>query len=145
MKLFNNLQAAFNSIKLYLNNFFKYNLIALQINPQYRFHNIFLLILTIAFISSIFLRLGFIDLKIFLLSDLSILLLLYYIIIIMSILFCYKIIFDIIKRIIQAIEMLPFFIKYINKLYNIEKIMIYYYIQSIIIIILSSYFLYLII
>jgi len=124
----------------FLSNLFRLNYIALRINNSYKLNIYLLFLLFLCIISSIIIRTNFIneDLLLVYLNH-------YYINMIINIFFIFatiysiKLIFDIIVRSIQAFKIIPEFIRLYKYNYvNIKSIISLYYLQNILLMMLSS-------
>src|SRR5215469_9101418 len=133
-----------NKIINLFSSFFRLNFIALRINNSYKLNLYLLFLLFLCIISSIIIRTNFIneDLLLVYLNH-------YYINMIINIFFIFatiysiKLIFDIIVKSILAFKIIPEFIKmYKSNIINIKSIISLYYIQNILLMLLSSWILY---
>jgi hypothetical protein len=127
-----------------ISQFFRLNFIALRINHYYKFNVYLLLILFICIISSIIIRTNIINedmlLAYFNNYDIKITM---NILSIFAIIYCLKLIFDIFIKGIQAFKTIPEFISlYKTNVINIKSIISLYYIQNIILILLSCWIFY---
>ena len=122
--------------------FFRLNLISLKLNSQYKLNVYLLLLLFICIISSIIIRSNLINVDLVNINNDLIILGLRFLLI-LSILYSIKLIFDNINRISQAFLIIPEFIFwYKQDVKNIKSIITLYYIQNIFFILLSSFILY---
>jgi len=132
------------SLKTWLPKFIKLNLIAFKINSFYKLNIYLLLFLFICIISSIIIRTNLIN------EDILVAYINHYyikiiinILTILAIIYSLKLIFDIIIKGIQALKIIPeFIILYRSNVINIKSIISLYYLQNIILILLSSWILY---
>ena len=128
-----------NTLALKLSLFFRLNLMSLNLNYQYKYNIYFLLLLVISVISSIIIRSNIINVEL-LYNKYS---LIVQILFILSIIYSLKLIFDIIKRIIQAYKIIPEFISlYKDNMLNIKSLISLYYIQNIFFNLLSCWILF---
>jgi hypothetical protein len=126
------------NIKNNLTNFFKLNLISLKLNQTYKLNKSLIILLILGILSSIIVRSNFINEELLNINNLSILILTK-MLILFSILYSIKIIFDITGKIIQFFNIIhQFNIWYNENLRNIIPIITYFILQNIFIISLSS-------
>ena len=124
-----------------ISNFLKLNLITLKLNYHYKYNIYLLSFIFICVISSIIVRFNIINVELLLFNNYINIII--YILLILSVIYSLKLIFDIIKRIIQAYKIIPEFIKwYNNDVKDIKSIITLYYIQNIFFILLSCWILY---
>jgi hypothetical protein len=134
-------------IILKLNNkileFFRLNLIALRINNYYKLNLYLILFLFICIISSIIIRINVINENILFNND--ILFIMFNLLLILTFFYSLKLIFDIIYKCVQAIKIIPEFIKlYKFNVINIKSVIILYYLQNIFFILFSCWILFVI-
>jgi hypothetical protein len=127
--------------KIKLIELIRLNIVALGINYQYKLKGFPLLFVFICIIGSIIFRSNLINID--LLYNNNYINIIIGILIILSSIYCIKLIFDIMNRCIQAYKVIPEFIKmHNNKVLNIKSIMNIYYIQHIFFILLPLWILY---
>jgi hypothetical protein len=125
--------------------FFRLNLISLNLNYSYKLNIYLILLLFICIISSIFIRSNLINLDITELLDSNNVFIRFSIILIfiLSSIYSIKLVFDNINRSFQAIKIIPDFINwYKQDVKNIKSIISLYYLQNLFFVLLSSYILY---
>jgi hypothetical protein len=136
-------------INFKISQFFRLNLISLNLNHQiYKLNMYFLILLFICIISSIIIRSNLINLDITELLDSNNVFIRFSIIFIfiLSSIYSIKLVFDILNKCFQAFSIIPDFINwYKQDVKNIKSIITYYYIQNILLILLSSFILYVIV
>jgi hypothetical protein len=122
----------YKQLKLFL----RLNIISLKLDHQYKLNKYFIILLLCCIISSIIIRTSLIvnDNDFIFIKNILVLL---------TILYSIKLIFFMIKRIIQTFKIIPqFFIWYKKNIKCIKSIIVLYYIQNLLLISLSNYILY---
>jgi len=122
-----------------ISKFFRLNLIALNINNFYKLNIYFLIFLFICIIASIIIRTHIINKEMLDITNNNIVLIIFNLLLFFTSLYSFKLIFDIINKLMQGYKVISEFIRlYKENVINIKSIITYYYIQNIFFILLSS-------
>ena len=125
--------------QLKLTHFLRLSLISLRLNAYYKYNIYFKLLLFIGIIASIIIRSNLITEEWFKIDNLIFI----KIIVVLSMLYSYILIFNIFIKTIQAFKIIPHFISfYKQNIKNIQSIISLYYLQNIFFVLLSSWILY---
>jgi len=121
-----------------ISKFIKLNIITLKLNSYYKYNLYLIIFLFICVISSIIVRSTIIDVELLLLNN-QYITIITKILLLLSVIYAFKLIFDLIKRMIQSYKIIPEFIKwYKNDINDIKSIITLYYIQNMFFMLLST-------
>ena len=127
-----------------ISKFIKLNIISLRLNSYYKYNLYLLIFIFVCILSSIIVRSNIINVELLLNNNQNIIIITQ-ILLILSSIYAFKLIFNLIKKMIQSYKIIPEFIKwYKNDINDIKSIITLYYIQNMFYMLITTWILYII-